>query len=310
MSGTAVFISKPFLRLRFILLLATGIYSCKYDKSPTERNRVSFKNVTGINYIEVKRRFGNGLSIGRYGYDLTPSWKMSFYSDDSAKVFSPDSGAFLGFHITLDHDSLFHVARSWFRAKKVTRDSLVLQVMNVKSNLIYLQRSGVYLTFYSDKYIRDVLHTVPEVLMRKTKADTLFIQQRSAETNGNLDSAFAARQPATFISRTPLATVTKEKVEANVMNRYDNSDQYISPTYNITVKKAYKDFYYEMVVTIDYKGGVHFVRSQWSDNKEQTIKVIVDGYIKAYFDVIPGNTLGIPHNSQAILKIRGIKTAK
>jgi hypothetical protein len=309
MCGAAIYTHQSVIRLSLLLCILACLYACKYDKPPTERNRVSFKNVTGVNYIEVKRRFANGLSIGRYGYDLTPSWKMSFLSDDSASVFSPDSGAFLGFHVTLDHDSLFHVARSWFRAKKVTRDSLVLQVMDVHSNVVYLQKSTVFLTFYSDKYIKNVLHTLPEVLMRKTKRDTLFILQRSEETNRNIDSVFAAREPAKFISRSPLATVKKVKVEADVMNRYDTSDQYTSPTYEITIDQTYKDFSYEILTTVDYKGGLHFVRSFWNDHKDQTIRSILDGYVKTYFDVQPGNTLGIPHNSPAILKIKGRKAA-
>lgn len=316
MSGAIACILRNFPRFFLLaLFLVAGIASCKY-KNPAEKNRVSFKNVSGINYIEVKRRFDNGLSIGRYGYDLVPSWRLSFYSDDSARVLNPLSGQYINFIITRDHDSLFHIARAWFRAKKITRDSLLLQVMKVQSNVVYREKSDVYLTFYSDKYIRKVLHTVPEALMGKTKRDTLFIQQRSAETNGNPDSSFAARDPAVFTSRIALATVKKEKVEANEMNHYDNSAQYTSPEYEMTIYKTYKDFSYEILVTVDYKGGLHFQRSMWAlstedaTGKEETIKAILNGYIKTYFDVTPGKTLGIPHNSPAILKITGRKAAR
>ena len=292
--------------LWFCILFLTVTAACKYDK-PTDRNRISFKSVVGVNYIEVKRRFGDGLSVSKYGYGLTPSWKMSFYSDDSAKVFSPDANAFLGFHVTLDHDSLFHVARSWFRAKKITKDSLVVQVMKVQSKVIYLDKSQVFLTFYSDKYIRDVLHTVPQALMDKTRRDTLFIKQRTAEVNANPDSAFIATNSPVFTSRTPLATVKKIEVKASVMNNYDNYDL---PKYDITIKNKYKNFNYpELVVVIDYKGKINYLYSMWTlpDGGNETIKVILDNYVKTYFNITPGNTFGINHNSYAFINLKGIK---
>lgn len=294
-----------------ILLFFCG--SCKY-KNPSEVKRVSFKNVTGINYIEVKRRFPNGLSINENGYELTPSWKLSFYSNDWARVFSPDSGRFLSFRITHDHDSLFYIARAWFRAQKITKDSLVFQVMNVKSNVIYLDRSSVFLTFYSDKYIKNVLHTVPGALMGKTRQDTLFIQKRSAQVNAHPDSAFAAREPVVFVSRTPLAKAEKVKVEANVMNNYDNSDNYTSPEFKMTIYNAYKDFNYEILALVDHKGGIHFKRSMWAlsmddaTSNEKTIAAILNGYVKTYFNITPGKTLGIPHNSLVILNLSGKKS--
>ena len=292
--------------LWFCILFLTVTAACKYD-NPTDRNRISFKSVVGVNYIEVKRRFGDGLSVSKYGYGLTPSWKMSFYSDDSAKVFSPDANAFLGFHVTLDHDSLFHVARSWFRAKKISKDSLVVQVMKVQSKVIYLDKSQVFLTFYSDKYIRDVLHTVPQALMGKTRSDTLFIKQRTAEVNANPDSAFIATNSPVFTSRTPLATVKKIEVKASVMNNYDNYDL---PKYDITIKNKYKNFNYpELVVVIDYKGKINYLYSMWTlpDGGNETIKVILDNYVKTYFNITPGNTFGINHNSYAFINLKGIK---
>ncbi|MGY3211265.1 hypothetical protein [Mucilaginibacter sp. HD30] len=300
-----VFTGIPRL-LWFCLLILTVAAACKYDK-PTNRNRISFKSVVGVNYIEVKRRFGDGLSVSKYGYGLTPSWKMSFYSDDSAKVFSPDANAFLGFHVTLDHDSLFHVARSWFRAKKITKDSLVMQVMKVQSKVIYLDKSQVFLTLYSDKYIRDVLHTVPQALMGKTKSDTSFIKQRTAEVNAHPDSAFIATNSPVFTSRTPLATVKKIEVKATVMNNYDNYDL---PKYDITIKNKYKNFNYpELVVVIDYKGKVNYLYSMWTlpEGGNETIKVILDNYVKTYFHITPGNTFGINHNSYAFINLKGIK---
>ena len=307
MYRVAISTLQLFLRLCLIMFIVTGLHSCKYDKPPTERNRVSFKAMAGINYIEVKRRFGDGLSVSKYGYGLTPSWKMSFNSDDTAQVFSPDANAFLKFRITLDHDSLFHVARTWFRAKKITKDSLVLQVMKVQSKVIYLDKSQVFLTFYSDKYIHDELHTVPQALMGKTRSDTLFIKRRSAEVNAKPDSGFIATNSPVFTSRTPLATVKKIETKASVMNGYDNFDL---PKYDITIRNKYKNFNYpELVVVIDYKGQVNYLYSMWqlAEGGNETIKVIMDNYVKTYFKITPGNTFGINHNCYAYINLKGIK---
>jgi hypothetical protein len=309
MCGTAVIV-RYFSRIYIVaLLLMACITSCKY-KDPSQSNRVSFKQVTGINYIEVKRRFADGLSFNKYGYELTPSWKLSFYSDDSAKVYNPDSGRFLGFHVTLDHDSLFYVSRAWFRAKKVTKDSIFAQVMKVQSNVVYLKKSSVYITFYSDKYIRNVLHTTPEKLTRKTKQDTAFIRKRSAEVNANTDSAFAAREPIAFKTKSALAKVEKVSVEANLMNNYDNSDEYMFPEFNININKAYQDFFYTFLVTVDYKGEMHFQYSLMKsvdENMERKMEGVLNGYVKSYIAVQPGSTFGIPHNSYAILNVVGKK---
>lgn len=308
MSGAAVCITRNILRnTLFALVFLTEIASCKY-KDPSAAKRISFKKVAGVNYIEVKRRFADGLSFNKYGYELTPSWKMSFYSDDSAKVFNPDSGRFLDFHVTLDHDSLFNVAHAWFRAKKITKDSLVCQVMKVQTNVIYLDKSSVYITFYSDKYIRDVLHTVPEALMGKSKRDTAFILKRSAEVNTNPDSAFAAREPILVKTKSPLAKVEKVSVEANLMNNYDNSDEYMFPEFNINIDKTYQNFFYTFLITIDYKGEMHFQNSLMKsvdENMERKMKGVLDGYVKTYVSVKPGSTFGIPHNSYAILNVIG-----
>ena len=309
MYGTAICKTRNMFRSAVLaLILFSAIASCKY-RDPSAEGRISFKKVAGINYIEVRRRFTDGLSFNKYGYELTPSWQMSFYSDDSAKVYNPDSARFLDFHVTLDHDSLFHVAHAWFRAKEITKDSLVCQVMKVQTNVIYLDKSTVYITFYSDTYIRDVLHTVPEKLMGKSKRDTAFIAARSAQINANQNSAFAAREPVVFKAKSPLVKIEKASVEANLMNNYDNSDEYMFPEFNITIDKTYQNFFYKFLVTVDYKGDMHFQNSLMKtvdENAGRKMKGVLDGYVKTYVTVKPGSTFNIPHNSYAVLNVRGI----
>jgi hypothetical protein len=90
-------------------------------------------------------------------------------------------------------------------------------------------------------------------------------------------------------------------------------DDYLSPTYNITIKKAYDSFNYIFTAYVDEKGALIFRKSNQEmmpEFKEATIsamKGITDGYLKAYLDITPGKTLGIPHNSIVILNVTGIK---
>ena len=140
----------------------------------------------------------------------------------------------------------------------------------------------------------------------KTKSDTLFIKKRTAEVNTNPDSGFIATNSPVFTSRTRLATVKKIEKKDSAMNGYDNFDM---PKYDITIKNKYKNFSYpELVVVIDHKGKINYLYSMWkpADGGNETIKVILDNYVKTYFTVTPGNTLGVNHNSYAFINLKGV----
>jgi hypothetical protein len=284
--------------------------SCKF-KQPDRKN-VSFKNIIGIHYTEVKRRLFTGRSFDNHGYEVNPEWRMSFISKDSSSIFSPDSNRFLTFPVTLDHDSLFNTGNTWLRAKKVTKDSMMFQVMEVETNVIYLLRSNVYMTFYSDDYLKKLKTSLVD-LQNPDHNDTLFVRERAAMANKYSDSVFAAREPVVLKSKSPFVKVEKQVVARTRENHYDTSDSYMDPQYDITIHHAYQDFYHSFKAVVDVNGDIHFSKNlvfTFAEDKESTIKIIkgiIDGYLKAYIAVTPGNTLGIVHSSVVTLNVVGRK---
>lgn len=294
----------------FFLIAVTGL-ACKF-KDPVD-NQISFKSVVGINYTEVRRSFDTGIIFNKDGYQLEPVWKLMFYSDKWANVYNPDKDKFLKFAVTLDHDSIFNISGAWFKAMSITKDSLRFQVLKVEGKTVYYVKSNVYMTLYADNYIKNVLHTTAEELKKPLKKDSLYVIKRIDHIDASVDSFFAGRKPVQFISRNPLATVAKQEVQADVMNKWDRSEEYMFPEYTIHINKAYERFSYSFWATVDKQGEIHYQKSmtyvfpEFEKSTNHTIKAIIDGYLKAYFQVIPGYTLGIPHNSAIVLNVIGDK---
>ncbi|MDB5004267.1 MAG: hypothetical protein JWQ34_2492 [Mucilaginibacter sp.] len=294
-----------------IIVIAVVCFSCKFD-DPI-KNKISFEPVKRITYIEVRRSFDNGLIFNKDGYQLAPVWKLMFYSDKWASVYSPDKDKFLNFPVTLDHDSIFNISGTWLKAMHISKDSLKFQVLKVEGKTVYYVKSNVYMTMYADNYIKNVLHKTANDLKKPLRRDSLYVIKRIADLGARVDSFFAARNPVQFISKTPLATVVKKGVEADVMNKWDASDEYMFPEYTIHIKKAYENFSYSFWATVDTQGQIRYQKSltyvfpEFVKSTDHTIKAIVDGYLKSYFKVIPGTTLGIPHNSAISLHVIGRK---
>jgi len=300
---------QTYLLTLLLILISVTFNSCL--PKPADRKNISFKKVIGIHYTEVKRRLWTGRSFDEHGYEVNPQWKMFFMPKDSAQVFSPDSNRFLTFPVTLDHDSLFNVGNTWFRAKKVTKDSMIFQVMEVESQVIYLLRSNVYMTLYADDYIKKLKLNLA-TLQKTDHLDTVFVRERAAMTNKYPDSLFSAREPVILKSKTPFVTVEKEAVTPTRENHFDTSESYMDPQYDITIHHAYQDFSYSFTVYVDVNGQMHFVRSlvdyvDFKDSILKTIRGIIDGYLKAYIAVTPGNTLGVTHTSLITLHVVGRK---
>ena len=274
---------------------------------------LSFKSIANINFTEVRRRMANGLSFDKNGFEAEPGYKITFLKNDSASVWSPDKKAFINFLVFLEPDSIFNVARSYFKMKHMSKDSLVLQVLEVQGDTLHMKHSLVYMTFYSNNYLKNVLHTDAQTLGKPDKKDTLFIEHKTAVAEKNPDSAFAGRQPVTLKSLNSLLTIDRVNVKPDISNNYDASDYYMDPEFNITINKAYEDFAYSFWVCVDAKGQITFYRSidyimpEFRELTIKTIKAIIDGYLKAYMAATPGSTLGIKHTSWVMLNVVGKK---
>ena len=299
------------IRPRFYLplLLILLCFSCKNFR----RAGLRFGDFKNIHFREVKRVYTNGLQFNNHGYQLEPLWKLSFVSDDSVNVFSPKNKRYYGFHVYWDHDSIFNMVDAWFKLKKLTTDSMVVQALRVEEKIIKDDDEGskVILTFYSDKYIRSQDPKKIKAMSLPGKKDTAFIRKRIAQTSVNPDSSFAAREPVLLKSISPQIKVEKVQHESTPIEKVDPSEAYMEPEFNITIHKAYEAFSYIMYVYVDDKGKMVFrnsvipLASQLKDSYEKVMRGIVDGYLMHYLDITPGKTLGIPHTTYILLNING-----
>jgi len=299
-----------------IVLLAVLNCSCHRVKpqpqSPVDKP-ISFKSIANIPFTEVHRRLYTGLSFDKNGYQAEPSYKITFLTNDSATIYSPAKKRFFNFLVFMEKDSIFDVAGSFFKLMYMNKDSLKLQVLEVESDTAHLTRSLVYMTFYANNYIKNVLHTDAATLGRPNRRDTVFIKNKSEIANKIPDSAFAARQPVTITSKSPLVTVQNKTEVQDGLNEFDADDAYMSPEFDININKAYENFSYSFVIFVDDKGQMIFDRSidyimpEYKASTIQTLKGIIDGYLKFYLSVTPGSTLGIRHTSIVILNVVGRK---
>ena len=306
-----------YLSAALLLIIVITHSGCKDPGKAKEKKLISFKEFNGIDYSEVARRQKNGLSFNEYGYQLEPQWKMKFVSDDSVSIFSPTKNTFINFPLTRGYDSIFNAARSWLKIKKMSKDSIVMEILQAKGDSIDINGSKVYMLFYADNYVKNVLHTDTSILRHPSRKDTLFVKGLAAKANQNIAKAFSARQPVQLISRSSQITVKQKITPPDITNNFDSSDDYLDPNFDITVNKAYKDFYYSFEVCVDDKGQMHYVRPliAFSDKdfKDTYIRLsqgIMKSYLQYYLKIVPGSTLGFAHASTISVHVEGRTAAK
>ena len=297
--------------LFFVFVIAS---SCNYVRKINEDPIPSFSEIKGIKYTEVRRAFQNGLSFNEQGFQLEPEWNIYFNANDSVRIFSPEKKQYMTYRIFHSHKALFQFAREWFRVQHVSKDSILLQVMELESRVVKEEKSTIYMKLYADDYIKNVLKTDAATLKVPTSEDSLFIKYRAIQANSNLDSAFAARNPVVLSSRSKITRVEKIKPRLDPYLGYVNrSEEYLYPEYRINIDKAYKDFQYSFSVLVDHKGKMHFkeflvaVEPEFLETKTKVAKGIIDIYLKNTLNVKPGNTLGFPHTSLINLHVIGKK---
>ncbi|WP_448701593.1 hypothetical protein ACFGVR_05215 [Mucilaginibacter sp. AW1-3] len=291
-----------------ILIIALFHFSCKQPQKP----QPSFKSVIGIHYTEVRRTFKSGVIFNGQGFQLAPDWRFTFVSADSINIYSPEKKRFFNCPVIFDHDSVFNIAWAWLKLRKLTKDSIKFQVLHVENKVIIDDRSNLYMTIYSDDYIKNKLHTDAQTLQKPTRKDTLFIKAKIAQATQIPDSSFAGTEQPVLKSKSPLLIISRVEAPADSAESTDPKADYINPEYNVTINKAYKDFHYSLVATVDALGQLHFWRStvipidkDFEIWQNRMMTGIVNGYLKLYLNITPGKTLGIPHNSFVILNITG-----
>ncbi|WP_295719743.1 hypothetical protein [Mucilaginibacter sp.] len=309
---------KPIIKLSgLILILSINFFNqgCKQPsvvKHDGEKDRISFKPIFGSTYTEISRRTANGLSFNNYGYQLEPQWQMNFVSDDSVSIYSPTKGRFINFPLTRGYDSVFNTARTWLKVKKMNKDSLRLEVLEAYGDSVDTKGVRVFMTFYNNDYIKNTLHSDTGVLRRPSRKDSLYVRSLSTVANKDYKKAFSAREPVVFTSKSPNVKVKKWITEGDMLNHFSTSDDYMNPTYDIAISKAYANFYYSFTVFVTVDGQMYygkplipFFNQSFKDNYLRLSHSVMDSYLKYYLQVIPGKTLGMPHASEVNVHVEG-----
>ncbi|GGE57467.1 hypothetical protein EV200_103244 [Pedobacter psychrotolerans] len=297
------------LKLFFIVLILSACNSRSKKNDATLRD-FSFAPVKGIRFEEVKRRFSNNLSFNKEGFMQEPSWIIEVAAEDTMMAWSPQKQKMQKFYLQYDHGNVYNFAEEFFKVKHISKDSLVFQRIQVDGRVIADDiRSDVNMTFYAQTYIKNKLKTTASALQKPSKADTLFIKKRSDEVNRTGTGAFAARVPVQFIPKSKIVKVEKFSTVDKLQKRTAAYD-YMFPQYRIEIQRAYKDFAYECLAVVDYTGAMRIVNVNGVlpdavEGKKRMMQGVADIYIRNLFNVIPGTTLGIPHNSEITVMIVG-----
>jgi len=281
-------------------------------EAEAEHTRALLKSIRNIGYTEVKRTFDNGMSFSPVGYQLVPEWRITFLKD-SVNIFSPKKNRFLNAPVVFDHDSIFNVAWAWLKLRYIKKDSIQFMVLHVNDRVIEDEPVHVYMTFYANDYIKNVLHSDTNKLRLPTRRDTAYVRAKILVANRIPDSIFAATQPVTLTSKSPFVSVHKKITPMDDVSGGKSYDDYLSPTFDISIHHAYEDFGYEFTAFVDEKGKITFRKSitylspEFKDQLNATMKAITDGYLARYLSVTPGKTLGMPHISIIFLNVDGYK---
>ena len=298
-------------RLSLLCFFLITVISCKRNKPG-----LPFEQVKGIHFNEVRRVFSDGLVFDKQGYQLEPVWKFHFISNDSVQVYSPKKQKYYGFHVYYDHDQIFNMIDSWLVLHKLSADSLVFQSLRVNDKreiILTDEGSKVFMTFYSDAYLKTKNPALIKKLALPGPKDTAYIRQRAKLANSVLDSAFSAREPVALSSTSPYVIAERVVKTEDPLSDMDPAEDYLYPEYNITIHHAYEDFAYLFSAYVDDKGKILYRKSQipiypeFAVSTPKTIKAILAGYVERYVKVKPGSTLGIPHTSIVVINLTGKK---
>ncbi len=309
----------PFSLLSAFLLTALFL-SCQSGQKASEEAKEEdqgndFKAVNGIRFYEVKRRFNNGLSFNKNGFQQEPTWIIEYQAPDTMRAYSPEKNGMEHFFLQYDHGKVYNFAREFFRVITVHPDSLVLQRLEVSGRHIESdERSDVFCTFYTRDFIENKLKTTIGELQRPSAADTSFIRGLADQTlkdPSNPDIAFAARQPVVLLPNSKHVKVEKIST-ADDLNKRKASVDYLYPYYKIEINKSYKDFHFSFSVIVDARGKMYVnrvdgVMKDDVKHRKKLLEGITEVYLQNLFHIQPGRTLGFPHSSEINLTVTGKK---
>lgn len=281
------------------------------ENEGNDPRRPSFEPIVGIDFYEVRRSFDNGLAYDSIGFVQEAEWHVKFTREDAIQIYVPGSDSSFNFEITHDHDSFFHFARESWKVIDLNRDSLMLQRLSLDGLKVNKIRSNVYMRFYAKDYLNRL--DKPLVKLREPhRQDTLFVQEMVQRANlnlNNVDSAYSSKNYPKLVSTSEMLEIERRQYDSLELISQSSAYEYLYPEYDITIHRAYKDFYYTFSVAVGPDGklrlGKFFVMPEFEESRRRVLKGIVDVYLQHLLEVTPATTLGLPHNSVVYLRVRG-----
>jgi len=296
-----------------LLLVFCCVSGCSRmaENGDNDPRRPSFKPIVGIDFYEVRRSFDNGLAYDSIGFVQEAEWHVKFTREDAIQIYVPGSDSSFNFEITHDHDSFFHFARESWKVVDLNRDSLMLQRLSLDGLKVNKMRSNVYMRFYAKDYLNRLGKSLVE-LREPHRQDTLFVQEMVGRANRNLnnvDSSYSSKNYPKLLSTSEMLEIERRQYDSLELISQSSAYEYLYPEYDITIHRAYKDFYHTFSVLVGPDGklrlGKFFVMPEFEESRRRVLTGIIDVYLQHLLDVIPARTLGLPHNSVVYLRVRG-----
>lgn len=299
---------------RVLLLLMYGYLSgCAgtADEGAPDSRRPSFEPIVGIDFYEVRRSFDNGLAYDSIGFVQEAEWHVKFTRGDAIQIYVPGSDSSFNFEITHDHDSFFHFARESWKVVDLNRDSLMLQRLSLDGLRVNKMRSNVYMRFYAKDYLNGLGRSLVQ-LREPRRQDTLFVREMVQRANRNLDnvdSSYSSTNYPKLTSNSDMLEIERRQHDSLTLMSQSSAYEYLYPEYDITIHRAYKDFYYTFSILVGPDGtlrlGKFFVMPEFVESRQRVLEGIIDVYLQNLLNVTPASTLGLPHNSVVYLRVRG-----
>lgn len=301
---------------RALLVVLCGYLSGCSGTVEEERGdprRPSFKPIVGIDFYEVRRSFDNGLVYDSIGFVQEAEWHVKFTREDAIQIYVPGSDSSFNFEITHDHDSFFHFARESWKVIDLNRDSLMLQRLSLDGLRVNKMRSNVYMRFYAKDYLNGLGESLVR-LREPRRRDTSFVQEMAQRANRNLDnvdSSYSSKNYPRLSSNSEMLEIERRQYDSLELLSQSSAYAYLYPEYDITIHRAYKDFYYTFSALVGPDGklrlGEFFVMPEFEESRRRVLTGIIDVYLQNLLDITPASTLGLPHNSVVYLRVRGRK---
>lgn len=296
-----------------LLIIFYGVSGCSgtAENGDNDPRRPSFTSIVDIDFYEVRRSFDNGLAYDSIGFVQEAEWHVKFTREDAIQIYVPGSDSSFNFEITHDHDSFFHFARESWKVIDLNRDSLMLQRLSLDGLRVNKTRSNVYMRFYAKDYLNRLGKSL-EALREPRRQDTLFVQDMVGRANRNLnnvDSSYSSKNYPKLLSASEMLEIERRQYDSLELINQSSAYEYLYPEYDITIHRAYKDFYYTFSLLVGPDGklrlGKFFVMPEFEESRRRVLTGIIDVYLQHLLDVTPATTLGLPHNSVVYLRVRG-----